>query len=197
MKWLTVLVACALLVPVGLPAGSASPPAGRVARLERQVETLRSRVERLRSQVRALARANASSLRSAHALARLAAGSSGCPVTAPNNSEPPGSTFGSVFHGNGSLWVGMWDANVVVWPPEPDGSVEAKFGWWRGVAGTLRIEGRRLDASAPALVSRVPDGYGATGFQSTALLFPSAGCWEVTGRVGPARLTFVTLVVAV
>jgi hypothetical protein len=29
------------------------------------------------------------------------------------------------------------------------------------------------------------------GFHATALIFPTAGCWEVTGRVGDASLTFV------
>jgi len=31
--------------------------------------------------------------------------------------------------------------------------------------------------------------------QPTELIFPTEGCWEVTGRVGDASLTFVTLVV--
>ncbi len=57
------------------------------------------------------------------------------------------------------------------------------------------IEGRRLDAPAPSLRAHVPEGYGETGFQSTAIDFPSEGCWEVTGRAGAASLTFVTLVV--
>jgi hypothetical protein len=37
---------------------------------------------------------------------------------------------------------------------------------------------------------------GAAGFQATGISFPTAGCGEVTGRVGTASLTFVTLVVA-
>jgi hypothetical protein len=70
-----------------------------------------------------------------------------------------------------------------------------KFGWWRGEAGALRIEGRRLDAPAP-LAARIPEGYGDAGFQASGILFPTQGCWEVTGRVGGASLTFVTLVLA-
>jgi hypothetical protein len=38
-------------------------------------------------------------------------------------------------------------------------------------------------------------GYDETGFQPTVVLFAGPGCWEVTGRVGGATLTFVTLVV--
>ena len=57
-------------------------------------------------------------------------------------------------------------------------------------------QGRRLDGDAPALEASIPDGYGNTGFQATGLSFPTPGCWEVTGRVGEASLTFVTWVVS-
>jgi hypothetical protein len=79
----------------------------------------------------------------------------------------------------------------------PDGSLLMKWPWWRGARGKLSIEGRRLDAPAPPLRSAIPDGYGDAGFQATALNFPTEGCWEVTGKVGEAGLTFVTLVVKV
>jgi len=49
----------------------------------------------------------------------------------------------------------------------------------------------------PPLRARIPDGYGDTGFQATALIFPTEGCWEVTGKVGEASRTFVTRVVKV
>jgi hypothetical protein len=78
---------------------------------------------------------------------------------------------------------------------EPDGSVGMKFGWWRSVPGTLQITGRRLDRAAPAVRAHVPSGYGDRGFQSSGVYFPTPGCWEVTGTVGTARLSFVTLVV--
>ena len=69
-----------------------------------------------------------------------------------------------------------------------------KFGWWRRLSGPLTLEGHRLDAQAPAMRSSIPSGYGERGFQSTALIFPTPGCWEVTGRVRDGSLTFVTLV---
>jgi hypothetical protein len=78
-----------------------------------------------------------------------------------------------------------------------DGALSMKFGWERAVRGPLRISGRRLDESAPPLRSHIPSGYGETGFQATALIFPTPGCWEVTGRVGDEILTFVTRVVKV
>lgn len=67
---------------------------------------------------------------------------------------------------------------------------------WRGPGGrgSLTIAGRRLDAPAPPLTADIPNGYGDTGFQATAIIFSTAGCWEVTGKAGDASLTFVALV---
>ena len=124
-----------------------------------------------------------------------------CPVTAPNGSTPPGEQPSPNLHGNGQIWTVLWPEGRVVFEPGgpgqilPDGSLDMKWGWWRGVTGQLTIEGRRLDASAPPLRADIPEGYGAAGFQASGLIFPSPGCWEVTGRVGEAKLTFVTLVV--
>ena len=116
-------------------------------------------------------------------------------------SPPPGvpqrALFGShQAFGNGRLWVGgLWDAGVIETRPQSDGTVGTKFGWWRNVPGRLRITGHRLDATAPTLRATVPDGYGITGFQSSGVDFPTAGCWKVTGTAGTATLTFVTLVI--
>ena len=30
-----------------------------------------------------------------------------------------------------------------------------------------------------------------TGFDASGVMFPTEGCWQVTGRVGPVTLTFV------
>lgn len=127
-----------------------------------------------------------------------------CPVTVPNGEQPP--VGENVFgrgpggHGNGGLWTNLWTwgEGAVQVPPthvNPDGSLGGmKWPWWRGVPGTLTIEGRRLDGVAPPLRAEVPEGYGDRGFQPTGLIFPTAGCWEVTGRAGEVSLTFVVLV---
>jgi hypothetical protein len=182
----------ALLLPTALPADAKSPPKG----LKHQVAVLKAKVGRLQAENRSLRQANAAALRREIVLQRRVAAVDPCPITHPNGSKPPGAMFGAEPHGNGSIWVGLWSANVVVWDAEPDGSVSAKFGWWRGVAGKLRIDGHRLDAQASPLTAHVPDGYGDSGFQSTGITFPTEGCWRVTGRVGDASLTFVTLVLA-
>ena len=124
-----------------------------------------------------------------------------CPVTLPNRSVPPGEDpppgARNDYLGNGQLWTVLWPRGVVVALPDNvarTGRIGMKFPWWRGVRGQLKITGRRLDARAPALRANIPSGYGPIGFQSTLLIFPTRGCWEVTGRVGEARLKFVTLV---
>lgn len=124
-----------------------------------------------------------------------------CPVTAPNFSIPPGERPRpgypvAAYHGRGGLWTVLQPRGVLVGEKESDGSIAMKVPWWRGVRGALKITGRKLARPAGGLRAQIPSGYGSTGFQSTALIFPTEGCWKVTGRAGTAEMTFVTLVVA-
>jgi hypothetical protein len=127
-----------------------------------------------------------------------------CAVTLPGGKLPDGTPDGFDY-GNRSLAVALWpDGQLVAGElPDggsyarvmPDGSIETKLGWWRGVEGPLRVHGRRLDAAAPPLRADVPDGYPRTGFQPAGIVFPAEGCWRVTGRIGSrAGLTFVVRV---
>lgn len=120
-----------------------------------------------------------------------------CNVTAPS----PGQ---GGQHGDSRLSVlTLWPDGDVIFKPggagfiTSDGALGMKFGWQRGVRGRLSIAGRRLDAEAPALRSEVMSGYGDTGFQSSYVIFPTPGCWEVTGRVADVSVTFVTRVVKI
>ena len=126
--------------------------------------------------------------------------SSTCKVTRPNGQatfleDPPFDGYG-----NGLISTGLWSDGTVVFRPggpgfvTSDGSLAMKWGWQRAIRGRLRIEGRRLDETAPPLRAEIPSGYSDFGFQATYLVFPTAGCWEVTGRVGATSLTFVTRV---
>jgi hypothetical protein len=127
-----------------------------------------------------------------------------CPVTKPSSAPTDihASLFGSgSAYGNSSLWVGgLGDGGVIAAAGDSinaDGSVGWKFGWWRIVSGDLTITGQRLDAEAAPLASDVPSGYGPTGFQASGVTFPTEGCWQITGHVGTASLTFVTFVIKV
>jgi hypothetical protein len=119
-----------------------------------------------------------------------------CPVTRPNGSTPPG-VPGSRFFGGGGLWTLVWPHGLVLVPKEnvgPDGSLEMKFPWWRGpgVTGYLQITGEDVASQRP--VEARTAGYGRTGFNASAIFFPTEGCYRVTGRAGGAGITFVTLV---
>src|SRR5688572_1500420 len=132
--------------------------------------------------------------------------SADCAVTIPNGIAAGEDERDRGSYGNALVSVGpfgLWPDGTVVFTPggagfiTRDGSLGMKFGWRRGVSGRLTIEGRRIDAVAPPLRSEVPGGYGDLGFQATYVIFPTPGCWEVTGQVGNATVTFITKVVKI
>ena len=141
-------------------------------------------------------------LATAAALAPASVAGSSCSVTLPT-SVAHGPAFGpaSFNYGTTKLRAQLWKGGKLAAGILPDGgayatvnkdgSISAKQGWWRGVAGTLRITGRRLDGTARPLRADVPGGYGARGFNPAGLTFPTTGCWKVTGKVGHAQLSYV------
>jgi hypothetical protein len=144
-----------------------------------------------------------------------------CGITRPNGVVPDvsASVIREVFgvspipahlrqfpsHGNRWLSVAMFglpgDAGTTgrLDPAIGDGWLRAKFGWMRAAKGPLRISGNRIDGDALPLRSRVPDGYGETGFQASGLFFSTPGCWQITAQIGDredSKLTFVTRILA-
>jgi hypothetical protein len=103
-------------------------------------------------------------------------------------------------YGNDSLTVGLpSDGRFVFEPGGPgfvdhDGALGIKFGWVRHKKGYVSVGGRRLDAPAPPARAYFSDGYGDSGFLPSYLVFPTPGCWEITGKLSGATLTFVVLV---
>jgi hypothetical protein len=135
---------------------------------------------------------------SADEAARPAASS--CPVTKPNGRGLPGAERPQGNHGDGAgLATGLGaDGSLTFKPGGPgcvasDGSLLMKWPWWRGVRGPLTVRGRSLDGASGAVRAAILP-YGETGFQPSALVFPGPGCWEVTGQVAEASLSFVILV---
>jgi dipeptidyl aminopeptidase/acylaminoacyl peptidase len=114
-----------------------------------------------------------------------------CPVTAPNGRQPPNEkTISAQYHGNGALWTVLPADGILYVRRESDGWLSTKLPWWRGVTGTLTIEGRRLDGIGE-FSAQVPEGYGDSGFQASGVYFSDEGCWEVLGRAGSDKLRFV------
>ncbi len=129
-----------------------------------------------------------------------------CPVTIGTKSSiDPAKFFGAVSAvWNGNLYVGgLWPNGTIVFRPQgaghiyPDGSLGMKIAWYRAnrLRGKLTIHGKRLDSVAPPLHASVDSGYGDNGFQPSEVIFPTEGCWQVTGTVADTSVTFVTRVV--
>jgi hypothetical protein len=122
-----------------------------------------------------------------------------CPTTVGTLRSWGAGNWEELTYRKGPLWVALYPRGIVQATSDDvqeDGSIAMKFAWWREARGRLAIVSRRLDAAAAPLRAHIPTGYGRRGFQSTALIFSSPGCWEVTGSLREAKLTFVTRVVA-
>jgi hypothetical protein len=139
----------------------------------------------------------------------------------PNGNAPPGERQSAGHHGSGALWtvlpgdgraVGV-DEEVLSDPPalarivgegifglvRRDGSIRAKFPWWWGGPGVkpqLNITGRRLDRPAGPLRLEGRPGSGEPDFWASGIIFPTEGCWKLTGRAGDAALSFVVQVIS-
>lgn len=115
-----------------------------------------------------------------------------CPVTPFTTSRPPDANtagFTQTWYGNDVLWAGLAPPYQGKWFAS-----SLKVLWWRSVSGKLTIEGKRLDGAAPPVTAFIPDGYGQTGYQATGIDVPTAGCWEITGKVANRELRFVVAV---
>jgi hypothetical protein len=121
-----------------------------------------------------------------------------CPVTRPSGMKPRG-LRGDRWYGNGKLWVLLPPGGVLRVTPgqvNPDGSMFDKPGWVpTGVRGALVVRGRRIDGAAPPLrVHSVNWGHNTVtgrGSWRSAITYPTAGCWRLTGRVRDVTLSYV------
>jgi hypothetical protein len=65
-----------------------------------------------------------------------------------------------------------------------------KFPWYRTVAGTPTVSGRRLDGPGRFHADVTPPGeYPDTGFLPSGLYFTTRGCWLITGQLASDQLT--------
>ena len=120
------------------------------------------------------------------------ASSGSCPVTKPNGYTPAGETPNANYHGDERLATVLYYPALQASARNTHGdSVTDKFGWWRGVAGELRVTGYRLDDPSIVLSADVPSGYGDSGFQVASVTFPTFGCWRVVAAVKDASLESV------
>lgn len=152
-----------------------------------------------------------------------------CSISKPNVADHTGGPvqwFGTGklrVHLTGKEWTNLplWDAPTIEAMLGPDaasllrrlpgwkGGFRNKVVWnWDGYdphanpTPPLLITGRRLDASAPPLLSDTNRaGYNGNGswtdnstFIMSGVLFPAEGCWEISGKLPDRELSFVVLV---
>jgi|ERR1700722_20355319 len=137
-----------------------------------------------------------------------------CPVTkhadqpfvppAPYPRKPSRDQF---WFGTDRLWTalpesGAWIGLGHYTPSDP--SFRQKLAFWRqgfvALAKTqakLTVSGRRIDSAAQPLQTDgpgTPSWRGDDQFLMTGINFPTAGCWEITGRYENDEMTFVVWV---
>jgi len=130
-------------------------------------------------------------IRLAAAAALLALGcaapAGGCPITQSEAGIYGNEFLEAVLPPDGRIVFRPGGAGFV----DRDSALGIKFGWKRLIPGTLHVCRRRLDGDAAPARAYLNDGYGDRGFQPIYLVFPVPGCWEITGGLGDARLSFV------
>jgi len=116
--------------------------------------------------------------------------SENCPVSTPTIATPPDSKYRDALP-HGAYFVsadrGIWTLTEV-W-----GGGSRKVPWVKPEGSQLTVQGRRLDGDAAPLWADISEGY-AGDFQSSRIIIPSAGCWEIEARANDSLLRFVIYV---
>lgn len=111
-----------------------------------------------------------------------------CAVTNPKGGVYGNDSLAAVLPVNGTFVFKPGGPGFV----DADGALGIKVGWGARKRGTLLIKGRRLDGEAAPARAYIPHSYdNYVGGMSMYLVFPTTGCWEITGTLAGASLTFV------
>lgn len=116
--------------------------------------------------------------------------SDSCPVTPTTTASPPSSTAAS-FAQN---WYKSPDGQI--WASKPLRWMASgnKVLWGKPIGSELQASVHRLDGAAPPIQADVSCCYADFGYQASAIYFPTAGCWEIEGRVAGSVFHFVVKV---
>jgi hypothetical protein len=111
--------------------------------------------------------------------------------------------------GTERLWTTVRKSGVWGWGPHEPGHehevqpltekifwVSQDFNWRKEYPPDLRVTGRRLDGSAPPLLTMTPTNAfpGPAAAMLTGVYVPTPGCWEITGEYKGQKLSFVVWV---
>jgi hypothetical protein len=131
-----------------------------------------------------------------------------CVVTKPASFVPPNHKLdlhaGDFWYGSAKLWTRLNETGAWSALPFDGAGYSQKVFWWREgydwqkePQPNLVVTGKRLDAPAPPMVGTRATNAFASDIGSAMLVgvsIPTAGCWEVTGQYGDAKLSFVVWV---
>ena len=113
--------------------------------------------------------------------------SADCPVTTPITITPPDSKYRSPLP-SGAYYASA-DEMILV-PSEEWGQGSGKIPWIKPLGSRLTVQGRRLDGEAAPLWADISSGYSGD-FQSSIIIIPTAGCWEIEARANASMLRFI------
>ena len=113
--------------------------------------------------------------------------SADCPETTPITITPPDSKYRSPLP-RGAYYASA-DEMILV-PSEEWGQGSRKILWIKPLGSRLTVQGRRLDGEAAPLWADISSGYYGD-FQSSIIIIPTAGCWEIEARANASMLRFV------
>ena len=139
-----------------------------------------------------------------------------CPVTGPPakpftlpppyESDNSGRSF---LIGTEKLWTVLLKTGVWHWAPHPPGHENdvqpltvksfwgsVDFDYKKEYPPELKVIGRRLDGSAPPLLTLTPTNAfpGPAAAMLVGVYVPTPGCWEITGEYKGEKLSFVVWV---
>jgi hypothetical protein len=113
--------------------------------------------------------------------------SADCPVTTPITITPPDSKYRDPLP-RGAYYASA-DEMILV-PSEEWGQGSGKIPWIKPLGSRLTVQGRRLDGEAAPLWADISSGYSGD-FQSSIIIIPTAGCWEIEARANASMLRFI------
>ena len=139
-----------------------------------------------------------------------------CPITIapakPFTLPPPyevDNSGKSFLIGTEKLWTVVLKTGVWYWAPRPPGHENevqpltektfwgsVNFDWKTEYPPELKVTGRRLDGSAPPLLTMTPTNAfpGPAAAMLVGVYVPTSGCWEITGEYKGEKLSFVVWV---
>jgi hypothetical protein len=93
--------------------------------------------------------------------------------------------------GAGSIWTSPRSLTTEPWYNDVRGEYRLKMPWFRTKPGRLALTGKRLDGPARFRADTAkPGDYAPTGFEPSALMFSTTGCWKITAHHRQSSFVF-------